>query len=450
MGWTVSHIHHTFIGSPRKYWIKSMRYYSTNQQSTAVGFREALFHSLAPDRGLYLPESIPEFDRGFYQREMSYSELATEMIHPFVSENISYSKLMEICKTAFTFDIPLVCLTEDIYVLELFHGPTLAFKDFAARFMARCMEHLLSEEITILVATSGDTGSAVANGFFGLDGIQVVILYPSGRVSATQEQQLTTYGGNITALEVEGSFDDCQYMVKEAFLDKGVNQQRSLSSANSINIARLLPQSVYYAWAWKQISIDQPIVFSVPSGNFGNLTGGILAKHMGLPIEKFIAATNANEVFPKFLSTGKFNPMPSKQTISNAMDVGKPSNFDRILKIYNESLNEIRRDLISWSFQDDETKNAIQHTKDTFNYLIDPHTAVGLLGLKKYRLVRKERHTDIVLATAHPGKFPQVVEPIIKEKIAVQKQLQKAMGKEKYSIIIPAQYSYLKEFLINT
>ncbi|MDP6400241.1 MAG: threonine synthase, partial [Candidatus Marinimicrobia bacterium] len=295
-----------------------MRYFSTNQHSSAVGFREALFHGLAPDRGLYLPESIPEFDRSFYQREMTYSELAAEMIQPFVSNNISSAELMEICNAAFTFDIPLVCLIDDIYVLELFHGPTMAFKDFAARFMARCMEHLLSEEITILVATSGDTGSAVANGFFGLDGIQVVILYPSGRVSAIQEQQLTTYGGNITALEVEGSFDDCQHMVKEAFLDKSVNQRRSLSSANSINIARLLPQSVYYAWAWKQINTDQPIVFSVPSGNFGNLTGGIIAKHMGLPVEKFIAATNANDVFPKYLETGEFNGMPSKQTISNA------------------------------------------------------------------------------------------------------------------------------------
>jgi len=426
-----------------------VRYFSTNQQSSAVGFREALFHGLAPDRGLYLPESIPEFERAFYQREMTYSELAAEMIQPFVSEDISSAELMEICNAAFTFDIPLVCLIDDIYVLELFHGPTLAFKDFAARFMARCIEHLLSEEITILVATSGDTGSAVANGFFGLDGIQVVILYPSGRVSAIQEQQLTTYGGNITALEVEGSFDDCQHMVKEAFLDKSVNQRRSLSSANSINIARLLPQSVYYAWAWKQINTDQPIVFSVPCGNFGNLTGGIIAKHMGLPVEKFIAATNANDVFPKYLETGEFNGMPSKQTISNAMDVGRPSNFDRILKIYNENVNEVRRDLISWSFQDDETKYAIQYTKDKLNYLTDPHTAVGLSGIEKYRQEVNAHFTGIALATAHPGKFPQVVEPVINEQIAIPRQLQKSMEKEKNSIIIPAHYSYLKELLIH-
>ena len=427
-----------------------MRYLSTNQQSIAVGFREALFHGLAPDRGLYFPESIPEFDHAFYQKEMTYCELAAEMIHPFVSENISSAELMDICNAAFTFDIPVVCLINDIYVLELFHGPTMAFKDFAARFMAHCMEHLLLEEITILVATSGDTGSAVANGFFGLDGIQVVILYPSGRVSAVQEQQLTTYGGNIIALEVEGSFDDCQYMVKEAFLDKNVNQQHSLSSANSINIARLLPQSVYYAWAWKQIGANQPIVFSVPSGNFGNLTGGILAKHMGLPVEKFIAATNANDVFPKYLETGEFNAMPSKQTISNAMDVGRPSNFDRILKIYNKNVNNVRRDIISWSFQDDETRNAIEHTKDKFNYLTDPHTAVGLSGIEKYQQEGNAHFTGIALATAHPGKFPQVVEPIIKEQITIPSQLQKAMKKEKNSIVIPADYSSLKEFLIQT
>ena len=427
-----------------------MRYFSTNERSTAVSFKKVLFKGLAPDGGLYLPESIPEFDIAFYRSEMTYCELASEMIQPFVSENLTSAELMKISEAAFNFNIPLVSLTADLQVLELFHGPTLAFKDFAARFMARCMEHLLAEEITILVATSGDTGSAVANSFFGLDGIRVAILYPAGRVSPIQEKQLTTYGGNVTALEVQGNFDDCQHMVKKAFSDESIIQRRPLSSANSINIARILPQSVYYAWAWKQIGTDQPIVFSVPSGNFGNLTGGILAKHMGLPVEKFIAATNANDVFPKYLETGEFNAMPSKQTISNAMDVGRPSNFDRILKIYNENVNEVRRDLISWSFQDDETKYAIQYTKDKFNYLTDPHTAVGLSGIEKYRQEVNAHLTGIALATAHPGKFPQVVEPIINEQIAIPRQLQKAMEKEKNSIIIPAHYSYLKEFLIHT
>ena len=426
-----------------------MQYFSTKNKCAAVSFKKALFKGLAPDGGLYLPESIPEFDLEFFKSGLSYPELACKMIDPYVSGDISTADLEQITKSAFTFDIPLIFLNDKLGVLELFHGPTLAFKDFAARFMAHCMEHLLLEEITILVATSGDTGSAVANGFFGLDGIQVVILYPSGRVSAVQEQQLTTYGGNIIALEVEGSFDDCQYMVKEAFLDKNVNQRHSLSSANSINIARLLPQSVYYAWAWKQIGANQPIVFSVPSGNFGNLTGGILAKHMGLPVEKFIAATNANDVFPKYLETGEFNAMPSKQTISNAMDVGRPSNFDRILKIYNKNVNEVRRDLISWSFQDNQTKYAIQYTKDKLNYLADPHTALGLLGIEKYQQEVNYHLTGIALATAHPGKFPQVVEPVINEKIFIPKQLQKSMEKEKNSIIIPAHYSYLKEFLIH-
>ena len=444
------HIHHQFTGIPRKYWTETVRYFSTNQQSTAVGFREALFNGLPPDRGLYLPESIPEFDSAFFGSEMTYCELASEMIQPFVSEDLTSAELIKISEAAFNFSIPLISLTANLRVLELFHGPTLSFKDFAARFMARCMEHLLSEEITILVATSGDTGSAVANGFFGVDGIQVVILYPSGRVSPIQEQQLTTYGCNITALEVQGSFDDCQLMVKDAFLDESVIKRRPLSSANSINIARLLPQTVYYAWAWKQANTNQPIVFSVPSGNFGNLTGGILAKRMGLPIERFIAATNANDVFPKYLETGEFRAMPSKQTISNAMDVGNPSNLNRILKIYNKNLNAIRKDLLSWSFQNDENKKSIGDSIEKYNYLMDPHTAVGLLGLEKYQKENKKDHIGIVLATAHPGKFTEIIEPIIDDNVPIPAQLQKTMKKEKNSIIIPANYSYLKDFLVDT
>ncbi|MBH10477.1 MAG: threonine synthase [Candidatus Marinimicrobia bacterium] len=425
-----------------------MRYYSTNQKSPSVGFREALFKGLAPDKGLYLPESIPSFETSFFKNEMTYTELATEMIQPFVSEYISEPKLAEICNTAFTFDIPLICLNDNIYLLELFHGPTMAFKDFAARFMARCMEYLLSEKITILVATSGDTGGAVANGFLGLEGINVVILYPAGRVSEIQEKQLTTYKGNITALEVNGSFDDCQKMVKDAFLDKTLSRKLNLSSANSINIARLLPQSVYYAWAWKHVNSNQPTIFSVPSGNFGNLTGGIFAKHMGLPIQKFIAATNANNVFPQYLKTGKFNSIPSKETISNAMDVGNPSNFDRIIKIYDENRNDIQNDIISWSFKDRTTKYIIKSIHNNFNYLVDPHTAVGISGIEKYK---KKINTDfnyIAIATAHPAKFIQVMKPIINKEITIPKQLQKSMEKEKNSIRIPASCSSLKDFLI--
>lgn len=427
-----------------------MRYFSTNGMSAAVGFQEALFRGLAPDGGLYLPESIPAFDHDFLQSKMTYCELASAIILPFVSEDISSTELIKITESAFTFDVPLISLSTNIHVLELFHGPTLAFKDFAARFMARCMEHLLSDSITVLVATSGDTGSAVANSFFGVDGIRVVILYPSGRVSPIQEKQLTTVGGNVTALEIEGSFDDCQRMVKEAFLDKSLNQRHTLSSANSINIARLLPQSVYYVWSWKQFADSEPVIFSVPSGNLGNLTGGILAKRMGLPVKRFIAATNANDVFPVYLKSGKFKPQLSKQTLSNAMDVGRPSNLDRILNLYDQNLIAIQKDLKSWSFGDKKIVKAIRNTKEKYSYLMDPHTAVGLLGLEKYRQEQGTGQTSIVVATAHPGKFADVVEPIIDEKVTIPTHLQEIMAKEKIATIIPNRYSYLKEYLLAT
>ena len=427
-----------------------MQYFSTKKKCAAVSFKEALFKGLAPDGGLYLPESIPEFDLEFFKSGLSYPELACEMIDPYVSGDISTADLEQITKSAFTFDIPLIFLNDKLGVLELFHGPTLAFKDFAARFMARCMEHLLYDEITVLVATSGDTGSAVANGFFGVKGIRVVILYPSKRVSPIQEKQLTTLGNNISALEVEGSFDDCQRMVKEAFLDDNLREKRSLSSANSINIARLIPQSVYYAWAWKHVSYGASVVFSVRSGNFGNINAGILAKRMGLPVKKFIVATNANDVFPKYLQSGKIKPQLLKHTLSNAMDVGEPSNLDRILKLYNHDINALHEDLTSWSFSDNETRSSIINTKDSFNYIIDPHTAVGLLGLKTYRRENGTDGTGIVLATAHPGKFAEVIEPIISEKVSIPKRLQESMSKEKHAIMLPNQYSYLKEYLLET
>ena len=427
-----------------------MQYFSTKKKCAAVSFKEALFKGLAPDGGLYLPESIPEFDLEFFKSGLSYPELACEMIDPYVSGDISTADLEQITKSAFTFDIPLIFLNDKLGVLELFHGPTLAFKDFAARFMARCMEHLLYDEITVLVATSGDTGSAVANGFFGVKGIRVVILYPSKRVSPIQEKQLTTLGNNISALEVEGSFDDCQRMVKEALLDDNLREKLSLSSANSINIARLIPQSVYYAWAWKQVSNGDSVVFSVPSGNFGNINAGILAKRMGLPVKKFIVATNANDVFPKYLQSGKIKPQLLKHTLSNAMDVGEPSNLDRILKLYNHDISALHEDLTSWSFSDDETRSSIHNTKDSFNYIIDPHTAVGLLGLDTYRRENGTDYTGIVLATAHPGKFAEVIEPIISEKVSIPKRLQESMAKEKHATMLPNQYSYLKEYLLET
>ena len=336
-------------------------------------------------------------------------------------------------------------------VLELFHGPTFAFKDFAARFMARTMSHFLENEdneITILVATSGDTGSAVANGFFNVDGINVIILYPSHRVSAIQEKQLTTLGGNITALEIDGSFDDCQRMVKAAFQDIDLRSRLFLSSANSINMARLLPQSVYYSWAWKLCGKNKPIIFSVPSGNFGNLTGGLLANRMGVPVEKFIAATNANDTFPHFLSSGTIQHQDAVQTISNAMDVGVPSNLDRIQNLFHDDVNQVKVDISSWSFSDEMTKDCIRNIQNKFNYLLDPHTAVGVLGLNTYREKTNSKTKGVVLSTAHPGKFADVIEPIIGNKTSLPESLQIAMKKEKNSVKMPKQFSDLKEYLL--
>lgn len=430
-----------------------MRFYSTNGNSTSVGFKDALFQGLALDGGLYIPETIPHLGTDFFNSELNYPELAIGMIHPFTKDDLSRNQLTDICESAFDFPLPIKELNEADSVLELFHGPTLAFKDFAARFMAKtmsCFMEYMKHELTILVATSGDTGSAVANGFFELDGIRVIILYPSKRVSAIQEKQLTTLGGNITALEVDGTFDDCQRIVKFAFQDEDLIKRRSLSSANSINIARLLPQSVYYAWAWKQCGANEPVLFSIPCGNFGNLTGGLLAKRMGIAIEKFIAATNANDVFPKYLNSGNVQEQYAVATISNAMDVGVPSNLDRIQNLFHDDVNQVKVDISSWGFSDEDTRRTIQTTKKESGYLIDPHTAVGILGLQKYRYETNSSTKGVVLSTAHPGKFTDVVEPIIGEKIPLPDQLQYAMAKEKCTIFMSNQYSEFKEFLLGS
>ncbi len=430
-----------------------MHFYSTKDPSSTVGFKDALFQGLAPDGGLYMPESIPVLSSDYFNSNLTYPELAIGMIHPFVEDNLSHAQLTDICVSAFDFPIPIIDLNESDSVLELFHGPTLAFKDFAARFMARTMSHFLeneNQELTILVATSGDTGSAVANGFFGIDGINVNILYPSKRVSPIQEKQLTTLGGNITALEIDGTFDDCQRMVKDAFNDIDLRNRRPLSSANSINVARLLPQSVYFAWAWNQCGKNEAVVFSVPSGNFGNLTGGLLANRMGIPVEKFIASTNVNDVFPKYLNSGNVNNQEAVQTLSNAMDVGVPSNLERIQNLFHDNIDQIKVDISSWSFNDEETKIAIRYINDEYNYLVDPHTAVGILGLEKYRYKTHSTTKGIVLSTAHPGKFHDVLEPLVDEKITLTEQLQSAMIKEKVSHYMSNRYSDLKEFLLTT
>ncbi len=428
-----------------------MRYYSTNGQAPLVSFREALFNGLAPDGGLYLPETIPVLGQSFFETEHSYPELAAEMIRPFVSNEITVGELDDIAESAFSFSVPLVEVAPDINILELFHGPTMAFKDFAARFMARIMACFMRDmklELTVLVATSGDTGSAVASGFYDVEGIRVVILYPSGRVSPTQEKQLTTWGGNITALEVEGSFDDCQKLVKQAFLDRDLNDRRSLCSANSINIGRLLPQSVYYAWAWqKQGGVNT--VFSVPSGNFGNLTGGLIAKRMGLPVEKFIAATNANAVFPTYLETGEYLPQPSKATISNAMDVGDPSNFQRIRSLYSNQLERIKGDIVSFSFTDSETANIIEDVYQRCAYVLDPHTAVGYLGLGEYRKYGRTDASGIIMSTAHPAKSQDCYSEQLKTEIIIPERLAQYFEREKVSIKLSDKYDDLRQFLID-
>ncbi|HIB04594.1 MAG TPA: threonine synthase [Candidatus Marinimicrobia bacterium] len=428
-----------------------MRFYSTKGNSPYVGFKDALFKGLAPDGGLYMPESIFVLENDFFRSDLSFPDLAVEMIHPFSNEDLPKNELKDICKAAFDFPVPIMKLNDHNSVLELFHGPTLAFKDFAARFMARTMAYFLEhniQELTILVATSGDTGSAVANGFFGVEGIKVIILYPSTKVSAIQEKQLTTLGGNITALEIEGTFDDCQRMVKDAFRDDDLRKRRFLSSANSINIARLLPQSVYYAWAWKQCGENEPVIFSVPSGNFGNLTGGLLAKKMGVPVEKFIAATNSNDVFPKYLNNGIVSEQDAVQTISNAMDVGVPSNLERIQNLFHNDINQVKADISSWCFSDETTRHAIQTTKKKSSYLVDPHTAVGILGLEKYRKETQSISKGIILSTAHPGKFAEAIEPIIGEKTALPKSLQLALKKKKVAIQMSNQFLDFKEFLL--
>ena len=428
-----------------------MRFFSTKNNAVSVGFKDALFQGLAEDGGLYMPETIPHLGTDFFQSNLSYSECAVGMIHPFTKDDLTLAQLSDICELAFDFPIPIKKLNETDSVLELFHGPTLAFKDFAARFMARTMSHFLqneNKEITILVATSGDTGSAVANGFFNIEGIKVIILYPSNRVSAIQEKQLTTLGGNITALEINGTFDDCQRMVKSAFQDAELRSRFTLSSANSINVARLLPQSVYYAWAWKQCGENNPIIFSVPCGNFGNLTAGLFANRMGIPVEKFIAATNANDTFPYFLNSGTLQDQDAIQTISNAMDVGVPSNLDRIQTLFDDDINLIKKDISSWSFSDDETKDCIQNIHNNLDYLIDPHTAIGVLGLNEYREKTNSRTKGIVLSTAHPGKFADVIEPIIGENIPLTDSLQIAMEKEKISIKMSKKFSDLKDYLL--
>ena len=429
-----------------------MKYFSLNNRSPKVGFREAVINGIAPDRGLYFPERIETLPQPFFENleGLSNVDIATKVISPFVGKDIPEQSLHGIVKEVLEFDFPLVSITPNIAALELFHGPTMAFKDVGARFMARCLGYFsLGEntEITVLVATSGDTGGAVAHGFLGVEGVNVVILYPAGKVSEIQEKQLTTMGQNITALEVEGSFDDCQQMVKSAFLDPDIKQVRKLTSANSINVARWLPQQFYYFFAYKKLFSRHPdIVFSVPSGNFGNLCAGMVAQKAGLPVKHFVASTNINDTVPMFMESGQYMAKASSATISNAMDVGDPSNFIRIQRLYENSFEELKKHLTSYSFTDAETRIAMKEIFNISAYTADPHGAVGYLGLKKFLKDHPEMY-GVFLETAHPVKFLNVVEDTLGKKMSLPPQIKSIINKEKKAIGI-LSYEQLKEFLL--
>jgi threonine synthase len=431
-----------------------VEYYSTNERSARVSFARAALSGLADDGGLYMPVAIPPLPDAFWRdcAGLSFVEVAEEVAAALLAGDLPRPALHAIVRDALTFDAPLVELAPDLRVLELFHGPTLAFKDVGARFMARVFATLRDESappLTVLVATSGDTGSAVAQGFAGVPGTRVVLLYPSGKVSPIQEQQLTTVGGNVTALEVAGTFDDCQRMVKAAFRDATLRERLALTSANSINVARLIPQTFYYIYAYAQLrDTSARPVFSVPSGNFGNLTAGLIAHRMELPAERFVAATNANDVVPAYLASGVFTPRPSQPTRSSAMDVGDPSNFARVLALYGGDRERLARDLRAYGFDDAQTLAAIRALYDRYGYVADPHTAVGYLGLMRYREESPGPHTGIVLATAHPAKFADPTREALGFAVELPERLRVCLDRPKQAISLPADDAALRAFLL--
>lgn len=430
-----------------------MHYYSTQQKAPTVTLQEAVVKGLAPDRGLYMPETIHQLPESFFDgiTHKELPEIASTVAAAFFGDDIPKEKLDAIVTDTLNFDIPLVKVEEGMYVLELFHGPTFAFKDVGARFMARMLSYFVKEQqedVKVLVATSGDTGSAVANGFLGVEGIQVFVLYPSGKVSDIQEAQFTTLGQNIVALEIDGTFDDCQALVKAAFMDEELNSQLNLTSANSINVARFLPQSFYYFHAYAQLlkqASAEKVVFSVPSGNLGNLTAGLFAKRMGLPVHRFIAANNRNDVFRAYLQTGKYSPRASVQTVANAMDVGAPSNFDRILDLYNHSHQAITNDISAYRYNDEEIRTTIREVHQKTNYLTDPHGACAYLALKEGL---QPGETGIFLATAHPAKFRETVEACIGESIQIPDALATFMQRKKEVYRLSNDFNLFKKSLI--
>ena len=431
-----------------------MKLYSTNNIKELVSLRQAVLQGLPSDNGLFMPQEIPSLPLSFYQKieSLSFKEIAFEVCSSLFQGVIPEVDLHHIVEKSIDFPAPLVKLTDQIHILELFHGPSLAFKDFGARFMAQLMSYFNrgeDKELVILVATSGDTGGAVAAGFHKTPGIKVVILYPSGKVSPLQEKQLTTLGHNISAIEIDGTFDDCQALVKKAFLDQDLQSNIRLTSANSINISRLIPQTFYYFEAYKQLKDKStPVVFTVPSGNFGNLTAGLLAQKMGLPIYHFIAATNSNDVVPSYLQTGKYSPKPSVRTISNAMDVGNPSNFARMQNLYGSTWNKIKSDISGFSFSDDETRIAIKSVFKQFNYVIDPHGAVGYLAASEY-LKNHSLTQHVILETAHPSKFMEEVNSILNTQIDIPERLATLADKEKEADFLSLSFGSFKTWLLN-
>lgn len=430
-----------------------MNYYSTNKQSPPVGLQEAVVKGLASDRGLYMPERIPAMPPSFFEKisGMDFREMSYEVASAFFGEDIEASVLKEIVYDTLSFDTPLVKVEDSVYSLELFHGPTLAFKDIGARFMARLLGYFVKkqglEQVNVLVATSGDTGSAVANGFLGVKGIHVYVLYPKGKVSAIQECQFTTLGQNITALEIDGTFDDCQALVKTAFMDKELNERMQLTSANSINVARFLPQSFYYFNAYAQLrrsGADENIVVCVPSGNFGNITAGLIAREMGLPIKRFIAANNRNDIFLQYLLTGLYSPKPSVQTLANAMDVGDPSNFARILELFGHSHRAVTEIISGFCCTDEMIRETVKTCFRETGYLLDPHGACGYRALKD---LIQTGETGVFLETAHPAKFKDTIESITGKPVEIPQRLQKFMKGEKQSIAIGKDFPELKSFL---
>jgi len=432
-----------------------MKYYSTNGKAPMASLHEAVVKGLAGDRGLYMPERIEHLSKDFFENidKMSFQELSYTVAQAFFGEDVKQEDLKKIVYDTLAFDCPTVKVTDSIYSLELFHGPTLAFKDVGARFMARLLQYFIKEEgtekVNVLVATSGDTGSAVANGFLGVEGIHVYVLYPKGKVSKIQESQFTTLGKNITAVEVDGVFDDCQALVKNAFMDSELNQHMKLTSANSINVARFLPQAFYYFNAYarmKAIGKAGNLVICVPSGNFGNITAGLFGAEMGLPVKRFIAANNANDIFYKYLQTGKYEPKASKQTIANAMDVGDPSNFARVYDLYKGDYNKIKSYISGATYSDDQIREAMKECYNTNGYILDPHGACGYRALKENL---KDEEVGVFCETAHPAKFKDTVESAIGDEVKIPERLAEFMKGTKQSVPMSKDFKDFKAFLMN-